>query len=228
MATRNNFLQMLPSNEILNLAEFVVSENFKHHTENELPSNYRSDINSIYKEELRFFNDSQIYVSKNSHGAIEGAIRVLKWNYADVLPIEKIFGINPLHVVGMSPLKSIWHIGRFAIKKEASDLNLFKKLMVCAIAPICERENSVAFAECDSKLLRVLKALGIGATVVGESINYLGSETIPVCMTYEGLIGFYNKNKHLVSDELRLDTQKSLNLPESVVFNTQDFNYTLV
>lgn len=228
MTFQKNYLQVLTINETLHLAEFVVSENFKHHTGDNNPDDFYADVNSIYNEEVKFFENSKTYVSKTREGNIEGAIRVLKWNYSDVLPIEKIFGINPLHIVGMSPLKSIWHIGRFAIKKEASDVNLFKKLMVCAIAPICEQKNSVAFAECDSKLLRVLRILGIEATVIGESINYLGSETIPVCMSYEGLIGFYNKNKHLVSDSMRLNTQNSSNLPGSVVFDNQLFNYPLV
>ena len=51
-------------------------------------------------------------------------------------------------------------------------------------------KNSIAFAECDSKLLRVMNLMGIKADVIGDSINYLGSETIPVSMNYEGLKGF--------------------------------------
>jgi len=198
MAIKNNYLERLDSDGIFDLAQFIVKENFNHHTNDELPRENFAEVNSIYEEEKMFFNNSDIFVIKNYQGNIEGAIRVLKWNYSDILPLEKIFGINPLEIVTISPSKSIWHIGRFAIKKDSSGINLFKKLMICAIAPVCQDENSIAFAECDSKLLRVLKGLGIKTTIIGEAINYLGSETIPVSMDYNGLINFYRKNKHLV------------------------------
>jgi len=222
MIFKNNYLEKLRANEIFDLAKFIVTENFKHHTNDELPKEGFSEINSIYKEEKKFFNNSKIFMARDIEGHIDGAIRVLKWNYKDRLPIEKIFGINPLEITGTSPLKSIWHIGRFAIKKGCADVNLFKKLMVCAISPICQNENSVAFAECDSKLLRVLRFLGIKVTVIGESVNYLGSETIPVSMDYYGLIDFYRKNKHLVSNEELLSNGDYISkLPKSVVFNKQ-------
>lgn len=228
MTFKNKSLEILSSSEMINLAEFIVKENFKHHTKGSLPSNYYSSIQSIYKEELGFSKTSKVFVSKNDKGEIQGAIRVLRWDYSRKLPIQKIFGINPIEIAGMSPLKTIWHIGRFAIKKEVSDINLFKKLMICAISPICEKENSVAFAECDSKLLRVLRILGIEATVVGEAVNYLGSETIPVCMTYSGLIGFYRKNKHLIFKSIDDSSVKKSKLPKSVVVDSQLVNYTLV
>ncbi len=228
MTLINNNLERLSVNEISKLAEFVVTENFKHHSDNNFPTDYKNDVISISEEEVKSFNNSEIFVAKDSSGEISGSIRVLKWNYQDELPIEKIFGINPLDIAGNSPLKHIWHIGRFAIKKGSKDVSLFKRLMVCAIAPICKHENSVAFAECDSKLLRVLLALGIKATVIGESIDYLGSETIPVCLPYEGLIDFYNKNKHLVSENMVNQLRKTASLPKSVVFNAQHHNYSLV
>lgn len=70
--------------------------------------------------------------------------------------------------------------------------------MVCAIAPLCRKKRGLAFAECDSKLLRAMKLLGIKAKVLGKSINYLGSETIPISLDYEGLKDFYNQNKKLI------------------------------
>lgn len=228
MILNNNSLQALSVNEISDLAKFVVIENFKHHSNNNVPNTYLKDVASVQKEERSYFKNAKSFVSKNRAGEIEGAIRVLRWNYKDQLPIQKIFGINPLEIAGTSPVKSIWHIGRFAIKKGCSDINLFKQLMTCAIAPICENKNSIAFAECDRKLLRVLKALGIGTIVIGDSINYLGSETIPVCFTYDGLINFFNKNKHLVASKELLNGTSFLNLPKRVVIDSEVSNYLLV
>lgn len=198
MTLTSKSLNVLATDELRTLAEFVVQENFNHHTASLLPDEYYQDIEAVFNEELQYSKNAKTFVFKNAEGEIEGAIRVLRWNYVDILPIQKIFNINPIEITGMSPLKKIWHIGRFAIKKGESDINLFKRLMVCAIKPICECENSVAFAECDSKLLRVLRILGIEVTVIGEAITYLGSETIPVYMTREGLLKFYRKNKHLL------------------------------
>ncbi len=197
MILPKNYLEILELNQIFNLAEFVVEENFKHHSNNALPNSFENDINAILDEEMGYIENSKIFVSKNSLGNILGSIRVLKWNYIDTLPLQKIFSINPLLAVDNIP-NDIWHIGRFAIRKGVRDVNLFKQLMVCAIAPVCKHIDNVAFAECDSKLLRTLYLLGIKATIIGKSVNYLGSETIPICMTYNGLIDFYTKNKVLV------------------------------
>jgi len=219
--TKTN-LQKLQSNQLKDLAEFIVTENFKHHSNNALPEDYRNDVNSIYKEEINFYRNSKIYVSRDDSNQISGAIRLLRWNLMDVLPIEKIFGIDPIAAIPGSTVKGIYHIGRFAIKKEVKDIQLFKQLMVCAIAPICEHEDNVAFAEIDSKLLRILNLLGIETTVIGDSIMYLGSETIPVLMTSKGLTIFYNKNKHLVGDFLEKPVKPYI-LPESVVFGRSTF-----
>ncbi|WP_299677174.1 hypothetical protein [uncultured Dokdonia sp.] len=227
MILTKNYLEKLNANQILDLAQFVVTENFKHHSENILPEDYKKDINSIKKEELNYFKNSQIFVAKDYSGSILGAIRVLRWNYTDTLPIQKIFGINPLLAIHQPSINNIYHIGRFAIKKDAGDINLFKKLMVCAIAPICEHKDNIAFAECDSKLLRVLSLMGIKATVIGKSIDYLGSETIPVSLTYDGLISFYNKNKGLV-DTIPSNSTQIPQLPKSVVLSTQGDNYSFV
>jgi hypothetical protein len=78
---------------------------------------------------------------------------------------------------------------------------MFKKLMVHAVTPICKEKDSVAFAECDSKLLRIINFLGIETRVIGKSVNYLGSETIPISISAQGLSRFYHKNKDLVRVE---------------------------
>lgn len=228
MKLERNYLENLGKGQILDLAKFIVTENFKHHSNNVLPQDYNDDVNSINNEEMQYAENSEIFVVKNDSAEITGAIRVLKWNYLDVLPIQKMFGINPLLAITNYDVNEIFHIGRFAIQKESKDINLFKKLMVCAIAPICEHKGNVAFAEIDSKLLRVLRLLRIKISVIGESIDYLGSETIPVAMTYDGLIEFYNKNKSLVSSETLQTSISSFKLPESIVLDNTIYNYYLV
>lgn len=194
MILPKNNLERLQLNQLFELATFVVTENFKHHTNCVKPLGYENEINSIFKEELNYFNNSQIFVSRDFDKSIIGSIRVLRWNYLDTLPIQKIFNINPSLFIDENPQKPIWHIGRLAIRRGIRNINLFKQLMVCAIAPICDNENAVAFAECDTHLLRVLQAYEIHAKPIGKPVFYLGSETIPILMSYKGLINFYNKN----------------------------------
>lgn len=211
MILTQNYFQKLESHQILELSKFVVSENMKHHTHVETSMHHQNEVYAIKEEEVGFFNNAQIFVAKNEFGNIIGSIRVLKWNYVDVLPIEKIFGIHPLMVKGGAQATNIYHIGRFAITKEAQDIHLFKKLMVLAIAPICNDKGSMAFAECDSKLLRILALLGIQYKVIGNPIHYLGSETIPICMNAEGLESFYAKYKSTVAiHNLLQEPQKEL------------------
>ncbi|AUP80251.1 hypothetical protein [Flavivirga eckloniae] len=202
MINISNNLTRIGQNELFNMSKFVVTENFKHHTNEILPKTYGRDVATIYMDEKNNLANSEIFAVKTTNGEIVGTIRVLKWDYINPLPIQKIFGINPLLCVKDDLVNEIWHIGRFAIKKGVSDINLLKKLMVAAIKPICKHENNIAFVECDAKLLRVMTLMGIKTKVIGKSINYLGSETIPVTLSYNGLIDFYNRNKYLIEPVL--------------------------
>lgn len=199
MILRKANIERLQIDELYDLAKFVVTENFKHHTSRINPLDYEKEINYVFKEELKYFGNAQVFVSRGGNISITGSIRVLRWNFLDTLPVQKMFNINPVVFSGGNHHKPVWHIGRFAIKKGNRDINLFKQLMVCAIAPISNDENAVAYAECDNKLLRVLMAWGINARRIGNPVYYLGSETTPVCMAHDDLIDFYNKNKSLVA-----------------------------
>lgn len=200
MRITQSYLNQLELERLTELAKFVVEENFNHHTETSISEmDLQNDVQEIYNEELNYFKNSEIFVVKDSTGKIQGSIRIIKWDYETKLPIQKLFNINPLDISLSQNASSIWHIGRFATNKSNQDRTLFKKLMVHAITPICKDQNSVAFAECDSKLLKVMNLMGIKADIIGDSINYLGSETIPVSMNYEGLKSFYDANRYLVS-----------------------------
>lgn len=190
---------------LYNLAKFVVTENFQHHEGRYDLSCVEEEAQHLYEEEVNYCN-SKVFASMDDAGNIIGSIRTVKWNYSDVLPIQKLFSINPLCLLS-NQIIDIWHIGRFAIKQECNkkSFRLFKALMVSALNEVCKNENSVAVAECDSKLLKTLKALGIEAEILADPIHYLGSETIPVLFRYQTLKKFLDKNDHLLSD---------MNIPE--------------
>lgn len=181
------------------LAEFVVKENYKHHVGDFSYESIKDEIYSIYREELQYIDSSTIFVVRNDTGKIIGSIRVFKWDRKTPLSLEKIFGINPLMTIHSESDYSYWHVGRFAIDSFAGTptITLFKQLMVYAVHPIVCDVKSYMIAETDSKLLKVMNALGIETVQIGQSINYLASETVPVCSSKNGLMLFYKHYKNL-------------------------------
>jgi len=200
MRITQNYLEQLELNQLSELAKFVVEENFNHHCDEDIAEilSFNLDILNTYYEELSYFEDSKTFVSKDERGNFYGSIRLIKWNYKIQLPIQKLFNINLLEIIKLKSISSVWHIGRFATSKNNSDRFLFKKLMMYAIAPICTYNNSIGFAECDNKLLRAMNLMGIQTETLGNSITYLGSETIPISIEKEGVIDFFNANYDLL------------------------------
>ncbi|MEL6559513.1 MAG: hypothetical protein AAFQ94_15085 [Bacteroidota bacterium] len=190
-----NCLKNFESQEVFKVVQFIVRENFKHHEVDTFVQNYNAEINAVYNEELTYCPHSKVYVERDEHGDIWGTIRVMKWNFVDTLPIQKIFNIDPLDHIEIGTVNDVYHFGRLAIQRNCPSLQLLKKLVAAAITPVCENKHNIAFAECDAKLFRILSLLGIKMQVIGQPIEYLGSETIPVMFTYDGLIGFHRKSK---------------------------------
>lgn len=65
--------------------------------------------------------------------------------------------------------------------------------MALAIQPIVGDSDSYMIAEIDSKLLKVMNALGFVTNQLGDSIYYLTSETVPISSSKQGIMGFYSK-----------------------------------
>ncbi|MDO5615434.1 MAG: hypothetical protein Q4G16_04530 [Cruoricaptor ignavus] len=199
--SRHSYLDEIMS---LKLKDFIVRENYSHHSSFALKTELSKSEETEYECQLNFGNTTT-FIYTNEHSEIEGTIRVTEWNSRDELPIQKLFSINPLHYVS-NKAYNVWHIGGFAIKKNRS-VKVFKTLMLLSIREICKHKHSFALAECDSKLLRVLNLLGIETEILSDAIHYLGSETIPIKISYDSLNSFLNDN---------LDTLAQL--PDSVVF----------
>ena len=88
-------------------------------------------------------------------------------------------------------------IGRFAVESGGTNstrMNLFRVLMMYAVAPICKYQDGLMFAECDSKLLRAINGLGLEARTLDEGIEYLGSKTIPICIERNGMLEFMSRH----------------------------------
>ena len=196
----NYTIHRIENVDLRQLAEFVVSENCRHHCADESVVSEDVDcIKAICQEEKSFAN-SYIYIAYNNLGKIIGSIRTFKWDKNSLLPMEKIFGINPIDAVPHGKDYDFWHIGRFAIDSYSgiSTLTLFKQLVYLSIMPIIEDPKGCMIAEMDSKLLRTLNILGIETVRLGKSVEYLHSETIPVYSERKGLLYFYNRNSDIL------------------------------
>lgn len=185
------------------IANFIVRENYKHHIGDTCLVNFEQEIQYIYEEEMRYVSSSYLFVAEDAQGDLIGCIRVMAWDRHSILPIQKIFNIDPLKELHNSNQFSFWHVGRFAVHSccNASSLILFKQLMMLAIDPIVSHTNSYMLAESDSKLLRIMRMLSIDVKTLGRGCVYLGSDTIPIYSSSEGLRTFYKKYELLLISE---------------------------
>lgn len=194
MLKRDYIIRDIHKDELYNLAEFVVNQNYDHHSANASMACKRKEIEILFNEERMFFHDSCYTVAFDRDHEIVGSIRTMQWGGQGSLPIEKVFNINISDFTTRETQASIWHIGRLAVKRGHSNIELFKTMILSAIEPICQDINSVAFAECDVKLMRTLKRMGINTEVIAEPVVYLSSTTAPVRMSGKTLSNFYFQN----------------------------------
>ena len=209
------------------VARFVVNENYKHHKGGKADiCSFSRDYSSILVEEDSFFQYSSTIVAKDKFGNIVGAIRIANWNdNPHLLPLIKIFGngiVNSQEL--LNSYHHLWHVGRFAINQEyGCNGKLFKLLMLYAISPVFQYEQGVLLAEADEKLLRVMKAMRIDVQPLSQGKEYIGSMTIPMMVTKEGLTEFLLRNLFLAFD-VRFDAEQT-QLPERVKIHAEPQNY---
>lgn len=192
------------STEMAEVIEFVIDQNNKHHKKTQEDSISRKEVEHLVNEETSISDEkSRIYVARNQSGRIIGSIRTCQWNRKGRLPMQKLFGIDPLTIPDVPNDAQLWHVGRFAIDSMSgvSPIVMFKQLMQYAITPIVEAHNAVMLAEIDSHLLKVMNLLGIRTHQLGQAIEYLGSLTIPIYSNINDLIDYYAENKKLILNQ---------------------------
>lgn len=194
IATHKGYkIWQLSKESLIEFVSFVMKENYRN-------ENYpRHEFNKVYSEELSNYNNSKIFVAKDNDNRIIGAIRLMQWNKNDELPITRLFGLNPMqYIVTDRTNENIWHIGRFAIDSDcekATSAEIFKILIIYAIAPICRYKNGIMFAECDNSLLKMIIELGIKAkALLNKGKDYLGSIAVPICIERDGMREFIGRN----------------------------------
>jgi len=187
------------NNMAQNICKFIVRVYYDVHKQQVSNDVINHDVQKACKEEINLFSESHYYAIVNKKGEIVGSIRAGMWNKKAKLPIHDEFNVLPTIHNG-----NVWHIGRFAVDPSKMDENLrkhrvmiFKLLLYHAIQHVCTEENNIMFAECDRKLHEKVKLLNICSKEIGESKQYIGSETVPIFNTSNGLKLFLWNHKHL-------------------------------
>lgn len=176
-----------------------MTENANHHNgESIAEESFEENVKQVYLEDLEMFDTSVFYLA-TFEGKVVGSVKVSLWDGLAALPIEKLFGINCANLKVLGNHAYLWHVGRLAISKDnPSGILLLRQLLTLAIFSICQHSNKgVMVAECDKKLLRILKLLGINTKALADGIEYLGSETIPIYSTAEWLKAFLTNNEQV-------------------------------
>lgn len=180
------------------LAKFVVKENNSHHRSTGYKEeDHLGEIRMVYEEDVLLYESSLYYVAVFKNEII-GAAKITLWDGIAELPIQKLFDINCRELSMLKNKRSIWHVGRFAISKNENPLGakLLKELLTLVIYTICSCPSSAMIAECDRKFLKILNLLQIRTKELAPSIEYLGSETIPIYVKDEWLKVFLIDNEY--------------------------------
>jgi hypothetical protein len=199
------------SEHLYGLIRFLITENYMRHTgicETDVP---REEIADVYLEELQYVPFSRIFAARDTENRIIGTVRVMRWDGRIELPMQKIFG-KPVsdEALALAGNETVWHIGRFAVARTVTRLSLSKQLLVCALAPVFAASGGIMLAECDTKLFRALSAAGLRINPLGEPVHCLGSETIPVYATRQGVEDFYNREFALLQQKSSCDVRDAL------------------
>lgn len=192
------YISSLKKTEIRDLLYFLVAQNYSRSGQsNHINTNFDVEINNLYKEDQALFDHSVYYILKSRRdNKIHGSIKIAYWDRTSSLPIEKLFDLNAQKVIPAGT-SHIWHIARFAISNDipCCRITILKKLLFNAFYPVYSKGNGLILAECDKKLTTVLNQIGIKTYVLKESIQYLGSETVPIYIKSEWLQNFILSNR---------------------------------
>jgi hypothetical protein len=107
---------MADKTSLMEIAQFVVRENYSHHLSSFTEKEVNEDIKSVLEEEEYLYdNKSHIYIARDAFGNIVGCIRSFHWDKHKTLPIEKIYGINPLNAIHGESKYSFWGSAGFSV-----------------------------------------------------------------------------------------------------------------
>lgn len=213
------YLGALKKSEIIKLLRSFILDIYDHFDFNYSKEDYIEELRILYAEEIKHFDNSVYYILRDQErNNIHASIRITLWDKNSTLPIEKLFGIT-IQQFPFIKTKNVWHIGRFFISNKipGNRIKLLKKMLFNAFYPIASIGNSILFAECDAKLIYTLRKFGINVETLGSSIEYICSETFPICIQDDTLMSFIKKNQTYFEEENEKDVDLFLAIKSFII-----------
>ncbi len=174
------------------MIEFVVNTNSERYSMSLTDHDKSAQVKEIYSFEKAHLKNMFFYKAVDPQGNLIGTIRVLKCK------ADKDYPLTPAFKPDLFKGKQLWHVGRFAVNHSTNTLInaiSFKRLVLYALAHICDNVGSILIAECDKRLFTTLNHMKINLRKTGNSFTCLGSETIPVMASYSDIYPFFDREK---------------------------------
>lgn len=190
---KDHYFARLPKDKLPSLLCFYLREIYEHFGFTEHTDRFfEHELLNLLCEDDRFYKHSIYQVLKGRRDdKIYGSVKITYWNRRTPLPIEKLFKMD-LENTPLPESRHIWHIGRFVIAGSLREnrIGILKKMLYNAFYPVTAFGNGLVIAECDSKLVDTLRKMGIEVRVLGEPVEYICSETLPIYIKSDWLETF--------------------------------------
>lgn len=117
------YIRTLLKEELYEALEFVIMTNYLHYQKVKPLKEIKYELEQIYKDEIKYFEDTIFYLVLNTENKIIGTIRLRKWSRTNPFLLPGIFSNYNIE------RENIWHVGRFAISNTA-DITFKKYIFV--------------------------------------------------------------------------------------------------
>lgn len=219
------YFSILKKEELREMLAFYIFEIYDHFNFTDFTrESYELELDHLLREDTAFYGSSLYYILRDvKEHQIYGSIKTTYWDKNTPLPIEKLFNVHPETLI-VPEITNYWHIGRFVISQKIPKdrISILKKMLFNAFFPVYSLGKGLIVAECDKKLTITLDKLGIRSCALGNSIEYICSETLPIYIRSEWLNGFITshhdryfsisnaRDAHFFSSKQSLEKRSSL------------------
>lgn len=191
------YFSKLKKADLQEMLEFYIIEIYEHYNYTDYTQQaYENELKYLLIEDELFFDNSVYYVIRDyKEHKIWGSIKTTYWDKETTIPIENLFNVHP-HDFMLPGIENFWHLGRFGISNKIpiDRISILKKMLFNAFYPVYKMSTGLIIAECDKKVTLTLEKMHIASFVLGKSIEYICSETLPIYIKSEWLKEFINSN----------------------------------
>ncbi len=158
----------------------------------------KEDYEEMLRDDRNFSPDSAFLAIETIEEEIMATVRLTRWKPGMTLPIEYEFGENVQDLVNsLSPTPSeVWHAGRLSIDKQklsargfpkSHSYRLLRDITAYCVQLVQPDQTVILISEADELAAKIYRKMGVRLEAIADSVDYLGSTTVPVLMRTEDL-----------------------------------------